>query len=130
MATVTSIFERATKKKIRFQTENGVLNTEDLWDLPLETLDELGVSLSAKLEREGKVRSFIKPEAKPDTTITLQFKVVKRVIDVRLAEKEAAEKRQATIARKQRIMEIMANKQDEDLASKDLDELQAMLDEM
>jgi len=51
------------------------------------------------------------------------------VIDVRLAENEAAKKAADRNPRNQRIMEIIHSKQDESLRAKSVEELEALLDE-
>lgn len=123
-------FERATKKKLRFDTQVGLVTTEDLWDLPLKTLDALAKALHKEV-KAGEDVSFIE-ETKPTalfTELKLKFDVVKRVIEVRLAAKKKAEKAVATKAKKQRLMELIQEKQDEDLKGKSLEELQALLND-
>ena len=42
---LTNLFEKASKMKLRFSTTKGVLSTEDLWDLSLESLDRIAKNL-------------------------------------------------------------------------------------
>jgi hypothetical protein len=122
-------FERATKQKLRFDTAVGRINVEDLWDIPLEQLDKLAQELHKEVE-SGEEVSFIEAK-KPTAAFTelkLKFDVVKRVIEVRLAAQKKAEKAAATKAKKQRLLALIEEKQDEELKGKSLDELQALLD--
>jgi hypothetical protein len=122
-------FERATKQKLRFDTALGRINVEDLWDIPLEQLDQLAQELHKEVE-SGEEVSFIEAK-KPTAAFTelkLKFDVVKRVIEVRLAAQKKAEKAAATKAKKQRLLALIEEKQDEELKGKSLDELQALLD--
>lgn len=63
-------------------------------------------------------------------TLELQIEIVKYIVSVKLAEKEAREKAAEKSAQKQRIMEIMAKKQDESLENASMEDLQKMLTEL
>lgn len=93
---INALFLRATRLKLRFQTTKGTMSVEDLWDLPLNALDALTVSLEDALSKTRR-KSFITEEAKSNTELELQFEIAKVVIYARLEEakvkKAAAEKR-------------------------------------
>ena len=135
-------FEQATRSKYRYETKRGLLSTEDLWDLPLEgatSLDGIAVALHAKI-KAGEAVSFVKRvnalaqlefnenQAKFNEN-QAKFNIVKHIIDVRLAEEAAVETAQADRQRQQRILELIADKKDGELASKSLEELTAMLEQ-
>jgi hypothetical protein len=125
-----TLFERATRKKIRFNTTKGNVSTEDLWDLPLDKLDAIAITLHGKVS-DGATVSFIDA---PNTSASfrddkMRFDIVKRVIEVRLGDKERAEKTAATKAKKQRVMEILDKKKDASLEDMSVEELEAMLAE-
>lgn len=124
-----SIFQRAAKAKLRFPTNKGSINTEDLYDIPLTTLDKLAVALHTKLE-STETKSFLSAVPTSDTKTRLQFEVAKGVLDERLAtaatNAAAGEKRE----QKQRILALIANKQDEQFAGQTIEELTAALDKL
>ena len=103
------MFEKASRLKIRFQSTIGTLSVEDLWDLPLETLNVLAKGLRKQVEDSEE--SFISP-VKPDAKIQLRFDIVKHIIDVKLAERDAAKVAQVNRERKAKILGILASKQD------------------
>lgn len=126
------MFEKASRLKLRFPSPKGALTVEDLWDLPLTgstgkaNLDDLARTLHQQFESQ-KIGSFV-TKATPITAGTqLQFDIVLRVIEVRLAENEAAAQREAARAKKQQIMEIISRKETEALSGASLDDLRAML---
>lgn len=131
------MFAFATKKKIRFETSKGLLSVEDLWDLPLTSdngrpnLDDVAKGIY-KAMKEGEEISFVKSNAASNAAFNVlktKFDIVKYIIDVKLAEAEAAKKAKETKARNQRILGLIAQKEDEALASKSKEELLAMLAE-
>jgi len=131
------MFAFATKKKFRFDTCKGQVTVEDLWDLPLTAtngrpnLDDIAKELYKKMKDENEM-SFVKPTSqvsKEFNIIKAKFDIVKYIIDVKLAEAEAAKKAKETKARNQRILGLIAQKEDEALASKSKEELLAMLAE-
>lgn len=124
-----SLFERATRTKLRFRHKKGLIGVEDLWDLNLKPdLDELAQSSFKKLE--NTVQSFVDSRSASDTEEQLRLDLLKHVIAVKINERDAKKDLQARKEKKARIMEIMANKQDEELKGKSLDELKAMMDEL
>lgn len=126
------MFEQASRKKLRFETPLGHLATEDLWDLPLTgrgpNLDKIALDLARRLREEGVEESFVTKTKKTNETLQLAFDVVKHVIDVRLAENEQARAKADAAAKKERILEIIARKQDAALEGSSMEELQKMVE--
>ena len=123
-----TIYKRALKKGLRFKSTLGILNTEDLFNLTLEQLDNIAIQVNKQL-KEKEEGSFIKSKTTETTDLTLRLDILKDVIETKLADKEIAEKAAATRARNERIKELIAQKQDSELADKDIEELKAMLSE-
>ncbi len=123
------MFEKASRQKLRFQTSIGVLNTEDLWALPLEQLDSLAKQLKKQVAESGE-ESFIKAKSSANETIELRFNIVKRVIEIKLEEKEAKATAAAKIAQKKHLLELLGQKENEALSAKSADEIRAMLKEL
>ena len=122
-----NIFEKANKVSLRFNTDAGMLSTEDLWHLPLEILDILAVSLKKQLDSED-TESFITAKRKP-SNLQLRFDIAKSIIDTRLEDNEASKKRIERKKTKEKIMEAIANKEDAERQEKSLEELRAMLED-
>lgn len=111
------LFETAVRKKFRYETTKGLITTEDLWDMPLLSknsfnLDILAVSLSNQLE---EVKSFVTSRSKTDSETKAKLDIVVHVIDTKL--KDAQNKEQAAVQseKKQRILSILKDKQDDTL---------------
>jgi hypothetical protein len=126
------LFEKASRMKLRFVTPVGNLVVEDLWDLPLTSgvghanLDDLAKAFNDQLQNSEV--SFVKKPAEKDKAAAVSFEIVKHVIKVRLAENQAAKDALDRKAKKEKIMEIISRKQDAELESTSLEELQAQLD--
>lgn len=127
-----NIFEQATKNKLRFSTSKGNITTEDLWSLPLTQLDKLAQKLQKEVEATKGTKSFITPTPVSTgiRTDQLRFDVCLHIINVKLAERDAAKLRTEKAAQKARIMEIIAQKQDESLVGKSMEDLQKMLEQL
>lgn len=129
-----NLFENASRLKLRFDTPRGSLSIEDLWDLPLISrtgninLDDIARDLHRQVrETDGEV-SFVTPAQGPNETLQLSFELVKHVIGVRVAERDAAAEAAVRKEKKQRLLELIARKEDETLAGKSLEELRAMVE--
>lgn len=125
---VENIFEYATRNKVRFSFR-GLISVEDLWDLSLTNLDSIYKELN-KQSKQSEEESLLNIKTQEDELLNVQIEIVKHIVSVKLAEKEAREKASAKKAQKQKIMSIIAAKQDEALQNSSIDELQKMLDEL
>lgn len=128
-----NVFEKASKQKLRFESNRGMLTVEDLWDLPLKhrsglDLDTLAKGLNRQI-KEQEEESFVVKASSTSTTLKTKFDIVKHIIDVRLAEKEKAEEAAAKKAKKDKIMEVIARKEDQSLENLSVEELKSMLDD-
>lgn len=126
--------ETITRKKVRFATSKGQLSIEDLWDLPLTSttgkpnLDDIARTLHNQIN-EGREPTFVESARtqRVDEVTQASFEVVLRIIEVRQAENKANLEAKAKAEQKQKILEILANRQDEALTKKTDTELQALL---
>lgn len=119
-----SIFEQAAKLKLRFDTTQGQLCTEDLFDLSLNSLDVIAKAVN-KVLRDETEETFI-PSAQSRQRAThndLRLDILKHVIGVKVEEQDARKDRAEKMARLARLNEIAAVKADEGLASQGLDEI-------
>lgn len=123
-----NMFEVATRNKMRFPYK-GQISVEDMWDLSLSALDSVFKVLNSQM-KQVKEESLLSTKSKADETLELQIEIVKYIVSVKLAEKEAKEKAAEKSAQRQKIMEIMAKKQNESLESASMEDLQKMLAEL
>ena len=129
------MFEKASRLKLRFDTNKGMLSVEDLWDLPLLSatnkvnLDDIARSLHRQLKNDDDV-SFVNLDRKSDKIVQLKFDVVKYIIEVRLAEADAAKITRENREKKDRLLQLIAERQDDDLKNMPLDDLKKMVAEL
>lgn len=122
----TNIFEYAVRNKIRFPFK-GMISAEDLWDLSVENLDSIYKTLNKQV-KQSKEESLLNVKTNVDTELEVQIAIVKHIVSVKLEEQEAREKAAAKKAQKQKIMSIIAAKEDEALQNSSVDDLRKMLD--
>lgn len=130
-----NVFETASRMALRFETPKGALTVEDLWGLPLQSatgranLDDIAKGLHRKIKESADETSFVTPPAVVlNAGVEVGFEVVKRIIAVRIAERDATALKQKRAEEKQKILALIADKQDEALKGKSLEELQAMVE--
>ena len=126
--TTMNIFEYAVRNKIRFPFK-GVISAEDLWDLSLANLDSIYKTLNKQV-KQSEEESLLVTKTNVDTELEVQIAMVKHIVSVKLEEKEAREKAAAKNAQKQKIMAIIATKEDEALQNSSVDDLRKMLEEL
>lgn len=131
-----SLFEKASRLKIRFDVPNGVIDTEDLWTLPLKStrpnqanLDDIARGLHQRIKNQEDI-SFVDDAKAADTETQLKFDIVRHIIGVRKSEAQAAAEAKKSAELKQRILEIKAKRQDQALEGKTDEELDALLSSM
>ena len=123
-----NIFEYATREALRFPYK-GMQSVEDLWQLSVKELDSIYKTLNKQI-KQSEEESLLATKSNVDTELEVQIAIVKHIVSVKLAEKEAAEKASVKKAQKQKIMSIIATKQDEALQNSSIDDLKKMLDEL
>lgn len=129
-----NIFEQASREALRFDSPKGQLTVEDLWHLPLTSetgkanLDTIGVTLQQELRATSETVSLVKPAPTGRTKVLqLKFDIVKHIIDVRVAERDAAAAAAERSAKKQKLMEVLARKEDQALETMSADDIRAAI---
>jgi hypothetical protein len=128
-----NIFEEATRLALRFNSNKGSLTTEQLWTMPLTHTSGFDLDTVAKqVSRELKANteeSFVTPTTSAaQSACELRLAVVKHIIAVKLAEVEDRKQAASRKAEKQRLMEILADKQDAGLKELSVEEIQKRID--
>lgn len=134
---VNDIFVHATRNKFRFQSTKGELTVEQLWDVPLRSRDDFNLNAVAKAANKAlkdlSEESFVETTKTPQhTRAETSLEIVKFVIDTKLAEEEATAKRAANKVEKEKLLAILAEKQDgklSELTEKELKRRIAALNE-
>ena len=126
--TTTNIFEYAVRNKVRFPFK-GIISVEDLWDLSLTNLDSIYKTLNKQV-KQSEEESLLATKTSVDTELEVQIAIIKHLVSVKLEEQETREKIAAKRAQKQKIMSIIATKEDEALHNSSVDDLKKMLDEL
>jgi hypothetical protein len=128
MNTNTNIFEFASRHKFRYPYK-GVITTEDLWDLTPAQLDIVYKALNANV-KVAQEDSLMKNMSDADAALLIQIEIVKHIFAVKEQEAESHKKAAENTAKKQRIMEIIAKKQDDALENMSEADLLKMLNEL
>lgn len=123
-----ALFIKATREKMRFPYK-GMVSVEDLWQLPMTELDKIYKTLNAQ-KKQVQEDSLLDTKSSEDEELTAQIEIVKYIFTVKNEEKKAAETAKEREEQKQKIMAILASKQDEALHGKSIEELEKMLDEL
>jgi hypothetical protein len=124
-----SHFEEASRLKLRFSTNRGELSTEDLWELSLESLDTIAKATN-KLIKADSEESFIGKKSTATTQLDLKLDILKRVIEVRLQERDARAARADKNAKLAQLRDIAMNKANEKLISMSEEDINKMISEL
>lgn len=124
-----NIFEQATRQKFRFESIKGELTVEQLWDMPLTSKNGFDLDTVAKeVNRDLKAcseESFVNTNHNPAVgRLEAKLEVVKHVIAVKLAESDERAKAADRKAEKERLLEILHQKKDQDLLGLSREELE------
>jgi len=120
-----NIFFLACLNEFRYNWNTASFDTEDLFKIPLKTLDAVAVSLYEELNKSNV--SFIKDVSSENELLALKLEVVKQVIKYRLQLKEDAETAKVNANKRQEILAVLHDMQKNKLHSKTEEELLEML---
>lgn len=115
------MFAMATKMKYRFPFR-GMISVEDLWDLPLSQLDIVFKNLNKDVKQSQEESLMATPNVE-DAELFTKIEIVRFIFDAKRAEAEAHKAAAANAEKRQRILEVLAQKQDsalQDMSEEDL----------
>lgn len=123
------MFKKATRLKLRFQTEKGLLSVEQLWDLNLTSLATIVRNLKSQLKKEeDDDLSFLDAKVvKVDDIIQIMFEIVKDIYITKKDEADSIRKMKENKEHNQKIMEIISRKKEESLQNLSVEELEKMM---
>ena len=129
-----SIYKKASRKRLRFNTNRGLLPIEQLWDLPKEEIRELVIKArEAAKKSSGEINdselSFLDSPANTKATDDeLRFEILKDIYLTKKSAEEKAQKRAEIKEKNKKILDLIARKQDEALEKKSISQLEKMLE--
>lgn len=132
MATHADLFVFAAMQQYRFPTGKGMVAAESLFQMPLTSksgtsLNDTAIELDRQIKAKGE-QSFVETKSDPELNhLRNKLEIVKFVINQKQAENAAALDAKKKADHKQRLLEALAEKEDESLKSLSVEELRAEL---
>lgn len=124
-----NIYQKATKLKLRFNTNKGLLSVEQLWDLNLSNISTIIKEQSNLINSNGisDELSFLDEKFVVNIEEQLKFDILK---DIYITKKDEQNKLKNEADIKQHNQEILAlinEKEKSELSNKSIEELKALL---
>lgn len=123
-----NMFEVATRGKIRFPFK-GMISVEDLWDLTPAQLDSVFKTLNAE-KKQTSEESLLNTQTKEDEVLVLKIEIVKYIVSIKLEEQVARDSAKEKREQKQKLLEVLARKENEELEGKSAEEIKKMLEDL
>lgn len=122
-------YKLASKKALRFQTSKGNLSVEQLWDLSRAELGRCIKEVKKVLSGNDNDDdlSFLSETSKVDATQQLRFDILKDIYLTKQAEAEALRNKAEVKAHNEKILTLIAKKQENALESLSIEELEKQL---
>lgn len=125
---MTQPYLTAIRKKFRFPSPAGLLNLEQIWDLPLQhktglDLDTVARTINGEL-RSITEESFVVTKTDPrKPELEIKLAIVKDVIATKLAEEQAAKDKADRKLKRDKILGALSAAEDRSLQSASKDDL-------
>lgn len=125
-----SLIEVAVRNKYRFQTNQGLVSVEDLYDLPLQSvrgssLDQIAISLNKQIKALGE-ESFVGDTPVGSVELNNKLEIVKQVIAIKKEQNRLATEAAVKATQNAKIDAIIARKKDTALEEMSIEELEAL----
>lgn len=129
------LFIKASRKNWRYPSVRGDLNTEQLWDLPLLAKNNFDLNTVAKnlnhAVKDLGEENFVEVRATSDRSDAEgRLNLVKYVISVRQEEAKALQKRVENAEKRRKILDALAQRENEELTSASKEDLLKQLEEL
>lgn len=128
MKNMEKMFEMATREKMRFPFK-GVISVEELWDLDVKSLDAIFKTLSSQL-KESKEESLLDVKSKQDCELENKIEIIKYIVSVKLEESSQRALAKEKKEQKQKLLEILSEKENESLMNMSLEEIKKKIAEL
>lgn len=121
-------FKQASRLKLRFSTSLGLLTVEQLWDLSQTQLSNAIKAAKKVLKKENDDElAFLEDTKTVDIENQLRFDILKDIYLTKKTEAEELRNAADVKAYNQKILALIAEKQEGELKGKSIAELEAML---
>lgn len=123
-----NMFEQASRQGFRFNSARGFLTVEQLWTLPLTSTQGFDLDTIAKdvyrQIKAGEEESFVNPTKNSvQEELGVHMDILKYIIATKIAEAQAAKDRLQNKAKLDKILGLVAAKDDEALSGLSKEEL-------
>ena len=122
------MFEAASRMKLRF-VSNGVINVEDLWDLPLEQLNTMFKALNKEFNSD-KEESLLTTKKAGHDVLALKINLIKHVVKTRLEEEEKRKNKAIRNMKLKNLKQELANKEANAISEMSKEDLIKQIEEM
>ncbi len=120
-----SIFLQALAQKIRFSGfGKGVLTIEDLFDIPVEVLNQAALARDAQIAQTGQ-QGYLRSKTAANTTLQLERDIIVSVLQYKLDQQDTAAANRSLTQQQQELAELIHAKKQQIRANKSLEELEA-----
>ena len=123
-----NIFEKALRLKVRFEFK-GSIGVEDLWDLSLESLNSIYKTLVAQV-RQSTEDGLLNVRSSENEILALKVEIVKQVFETKKFEQDERKLVAAKRQKKEKLKEILEQRQNEELLSMSAEDIQKLIDEL
>ena len=123
-----NIFELAARNKFRYHFK-GEITTEALFDLSETDLDAIYKSLKSE-QKKAEEDSLLTTRKKEDTILTAKIEIVKTIFEQKQNEKAARKAKAEQQIQRKKILQALAEQQENALKSRSPEELMAMLKDL
>ena len=121
------LFEQASRVKLRFDV-NGIISTEQLWDISQSRLIDYEQQLTEVVESYGKSTRRTKSHRSKEQQLNeLRLNIVTRILDVKEEEIKALQEASSQKEHKQTILALIKAKKEESLKNLSIEELEKMI---
>jgi predicted RecB family endonuclease len=122
------MFKQASKLGLRFQTNKGILSVEQLWQLSQTDLSNAIKAVKKVLKKnDDDELSFLEDTKVVDVENQLRFDILKDVYLTKKKEAEELRNAAETKAHNQKILSLIAEKQEGKLQEMSIEELEKLL---
>lgn len=123
------MYKVASKMKLRFATVKGNLSVEDLWDLSLIALDKMAVAIDDEISKSPR-KSFIAETTPENEVAKLKLNILKDIIETKMKEKNDKESEKRKQSERNKLLEILAKKEEASLENLSIEELRKKIAEL